>query len=217
MDTKLGKDLTYSDRLPFLKPHDLLITWPTLELCINLKKYISTITRRMTSNPRWVLTHGRKFTTQMFKSSSTSCNFFSTYITEGKASDPRVSRCLQWSYKWITFNFCQRDPEISNFELEFFLSFFFILFIFTHNIKFTPFTTKYKNKIIIIIIIIIIFVICYFGNLKFFLLNSVQREGLKYLAQLHVPPLWMVSYSTVSFISISAVFYRMPKSRIKFK
>ena len=33
--------------------------------------------------------------------------------------------------------------------------FHFILLIFSDNIKFTPFTTKYENKIIIMIIIII--------------------------------------------------------------
>ena len=39
-------------------------------------------------------------------------------------------------------------------------SFSFVFFIFSHNIKFTPFATKYKNKIIIIIIIIVIITIC---------------------------------------------------------
>ena len=42
---------------------------------------------------------------------------------------------------------------------NFFFFSFFILFYFSHNINLTPFTTKYKNKIIIIIIITIIIII----------------------------------------------------------
>ena len=42
---------------------------------------------------------------------------------------------------------------------NFFFFSFFILFYFSHNINLTPFTTKYKNKIIIIITIITIIII----------------------------------------------------------
>ena len=52
--------------------------------------------------------------------------------------------------------------------------FFFISFI-SQNIKFTPFTTKYKNKIIIIITICGRTYIIYDSN-KIFL---VQRQGLQ--------------------------------------
>ena len=54
----------------------------------------------------------------------------------------------------------------------------FLFFFFSHSIKFTSFTTKYKNKIIIIIIIIITSVTTYIiddSNKK----NLVQRKGLQ--------------------------------------
>ena len=40
-----------------------------------------------------------------------------------------------------------------------FIHFFIDFIYFSHNIKFTPFTTKYKNKMMIIIVIIIIIII----------------------------------------------------------
>ena len=63
-------------------------------------------------------------------------------------------------------------------QIQIIFSFFFILFIFSHNIKVTPFTTTYKNKTIIIIIMITICVRKYIidDSNKIFL---VQRQGLQ--------------------------------------
>ena len=60
-----------SPRLPLLKPHDPLITWPTGHVAI-LKIYISTSTRHMATKLSTVLTSRRRFSTQTFKSSPTS-------------------------------------------------------------------------------------------------------------------------------------------------
>ena len=47
MDTKLGNVLTYSERLPPLKPHDCLIKWPTRVHVAVWKFFISTFLRLM--------------------------------------------------------------------------------------------------------------------------------------------------------------------------
>ena len=82
-NTKLGKVLTYNDRLSFLKPHEFLITWPISGHLIIWKNYIYAITKLMVNKIGRVLTYGRKFTTHTLKLSPTSCfkifNLLSSY------------------------------------------------------------------------------------------------------------------------------------------
>ena len=68
MDTKLGKVMTYCERLPPLKPYDPL-----------KKIYMSTFTRLMATKLGKALTLGRRFSTQTPKSSPTSCFFFISF------------------------------------------------------------------------------------------------------------------------------------------
>ena len=85
-----------------------------------------------------------------------------------------------------TFYFIKLDKigyhiHFNRFQSIIFFFISFILFIFSHNITFTPFTTRYKNKIIIIIIIIKITTNCVRKCIiddsnKIFL---VQRQGLQ--------------------------------------
>lgn len=78
MNTKLGKLLTCTERLPFLEPHDSLIKWATWGQVTISKIYISTITWVMVSKPGRVLTHASGFSTQKLKSCPTFCNFWKT-------------------------------------------------------------------------------------------------------------------------------------------
>ena len=80
LNTKLGRLLTYSERLPSFKPHDSFIKWPTWGHVTIKKMYISTIIRLMASKPGRVLTYWKRFRTQALKSSPTclSCRYFWT-------------------------------------------------------------------------------------------------------------------------------------------
>ena len=78
MNTKLGKLLTCTERLPSLEPHDSLIKWTTWGQVTISKIYISTITWVMVSKPGRVLTHASGFSTQKLKSCPTFCNFWKT-------------------------------------------------------------------------------------------------------------------------------------------
>ena len=79
MGSKIGRLLTYYKRLPPLKSHNTLITWPTWVQVTDWKKYISTLTRFMASNFDRLLTLERIFRTQMLKVSPASCTFFSFF------------------------------------------------------------------------------------------------------------------------------------------
>ena len=67
MDTKLGKVLTYCERLPLLKPHDPFIRCPTSSHM--------TIWEIMATKLGGLLTSGISFSTQMLKLSPTYCLF----------------------------------------------------------------------------------------------------------------------------------------------
>ena len=69
MDTRTGKVLSYRERLPFLKPHDLLTMWPTWGHESTRNFFISIIKSLMGSKPGRLLTGGRRFSTQTLKSS----------------------------------------------------------------------------------------------------------------------------------------------------
>ena len=72
MDTELGKVLTYCERHPLLKPHDLLITLAARGLETIAKMDISTFTGFMATKLGRVLTLERRFSTDMLKLSPTS-------------------------------------------------------------------------------------------------------------------------------------------------
>ena len=55
-NTKLGKVLTYSEKLLSLNPHETLMAWPTWGHLIISKIYFCTITRVMACKPGRVLT-----------------------------------------------------------------------------------------------------------------------------------------------------------------
>ena len=63
MDTKLGKLLTCSERIPSLRQHDSLITWPTCHVII-LKIYSFTNARLIANKPGRVVTYGKRFNMQ---------------------------------------------------------------------------------------------------------------------------------------------------------
>ena len=77
MDTDISKVLIYRERIPPLKLPNLLTISPTWGHVKILKIYIFTYTRRMVIKLVRVLTSGRRFSTQMRKSSPASCFFFS--------------------------------------------------------------------------------------------------------------------------------------------
>ena len=80
MDTKLGncKVLTCYGKLPPLKPHDFFITWPIWGHVTIWKICISYFTRHLATKlgRGRVLTSGKRFSTQTFKSSPTSCLYW---------------------------------------------------------------------------------------------------------------------------------------------
>ena len=71
MDTKLGKVLTCREKLPPLKPQDLLIMWQQWGQAMIWKFSISTFTKLMANKLGRMLTLGKRFSTQVLKSSPT--------------------------------------------------------------------------------------------------------------------------------------------------
>ena len=80
MDTKLGKVLTYCERLPLLKPHEHLITWPMWDHVIIWKIYISTFIRLKATKLGSVLTLQRRFSMQTLKSLPPYFNFWNNLL-----------------------------------------------------------------------------------------------------------------------------------------
>ena len=76
LNTKLGKSLTYNERLPSLKSHDPLITWRTWGHVTFSKIYISTtLSQKLTYGQG--LTYASRFRAQLLKSLATSCSMLS--------------------------------------------------------------------------------------------------------------------------------------------
>ena len=71
MHTKLGKILTYCERLQTSR--DPLMTWPMWDLVTKWKVQIPTFTILMATKLGRVLTSGRRLDTETLKSSPTSC------------------------------------------------------------------------------------------------------------------------------------------------
>ena len=65
---KLGKVVTYCDRLPPLQSYDLLIAWPTCGHLTTRKKFYLLVTKLFR-----VVTSGSRFRMQMPKSSTPCC------------------------------------------------------------------------------------------------------------------------------------------------
>ena len=69
MNTKLGRVLTYFERLPSLKPNDSFLTWTTWGYLTVWKKSISTFTKLTTTKRGRVVTSEERLSKQMVKSS----------------------------------------------------------------------------------------------------------------------------------------------------
>ena len=109
MNTKLGNVLTYSDRLPSLKQHALLITWSTWGQVTIWKTYISTITRLMDSKPSRVLTYESQFSTQ-----TVSCHRLLAFFRSNGSIKRKYFRCLtKDSY---IYNYMVTTCTVAHFE-----------------------------------------------------------------------------------------------------
>ena len=101
-NTKPGIVLTYHGRLPILKLHAPLSSWPMLRHVTIWKVYTFTSTRLIDTKLGAVLTSGRRFITQKLKSLPTSClGMLCLYLISVLFNIEGVSYFGKWEWQII--------------------------------------------------------------------------------------------------------------------